>query len=142
LAACTPKPGIPYQAAIDYLRSQNLHYGYADFWQALPLNFLSRRSLIVASTATDAKGFWDRTTHITAQVDAANELFYVFDGSNKDQQGFIQAFEALIANDSITCERANIPPLRIYTHLSRPIRPEELAQVHQSLGLAVSGAGA
>lgn len=135
------KPGIPYRAAIDYLVSRKLAFGYADFWQALPLNFLSQRSLIVASTATDASGFWDRTTHITRRVSESGDIFYVFDASNPAQQLFIQAFEALISQTGLQCERANIPPLRIYSRLSRPVRPEELDTIYRAMGFAASQAG-
>lgn len=132
---------VPYSAAIGYLLERGQVFGYADFWQSIPLTFLSQGRLQVASTATDANGFWDRTGHITRRVDAARDVFYVFDASSKSQQPFIQAFESLIKQTALSCETADIPPLRIYSRLSRPVRPQELDKVYQAMGFAASGAG-
>jgi len=119
--------GLPYRAVIAQLRARGARYGYADFWQALPLTFLSRGALQVASTATDARGFYDRTTHITQRVDAASDVFYVFNMEVPTQRPFAEALEDLARRAQVQYERADIPPLRIYTHLSRPVRPQELA---------------
>ncbi len=118
--------GIPYAAAIEYIASRRLKYGYSNYWTSLPLTFLSQGRLQVSSTATDSAQFYDRTKQITSRVDQSPDVFYVFRTDDSQQAVFIRAFEALLNQQRLQCKQADLGVLRIYTDLSRPVRPKEL----------------
>ena len=115
----------PYDAAMAYLNAQHLRYGYADFWTAIPLTFLSRGRLVVSTTGMDPERFYDRTVSITQQVDAADTVFYLYRRDRPAEQRFAHALEQVARADGMLVQQCEIGPFTVYSGFSRPIRPQE-----------------
>jgi len=122
-----PIPRMPYRDVIAFLQAQGYRHGYA-FAPAVALTFLSKHQLTVAETAADPLQVYDRVVHLTAEVDQAARVFYLYRLDVPEDRDYAQRFEVVARTTDTAFAVQEFPPFRIYWHLSRPIRPRELLE--------------
>ena len=115
----------PFAGLAQYLLAKDLKWGYADYWTAYPLMFLSGEKLVVSPALDPASIFpksKDSYPFYTNQVDARGDVFYV---TNDAPQSLAQ-FDARMTAMRIKYRKDIFPPFIVYYSFSRRIYPAEL----------------
>jgi hypothetical protein len=118
-------PAPPFAKLADHLLAEGYGWGYADYWTAYPLMFLSGEKLVVSPTLDPASIFPKSKgdyPFYTDRVAARGDVFYL----TNDAPGSVALFEGKLAALKVTCHKEDYPPFMIYTSFSRRVYPEEL----------------
>ena len=115
------------RAAVTYLTTTGQTHGYADYWTAMPMLYLSRGTLDIAPLAAGRGRFPD----VTAASDQAADTFYVSATPNSKATTGGKGMEKAFAAHHVTFHRVRIGSLVVYDHLSPALKPWQLG-----LGLA------
>lgn len=98
-----------YSGLQTYLKENDFHYGFADFWLTYKLVFLSDESIILSPLYGV-----DRYPRYTHQVFDDNKPFYIFDYADPYQQGLCDYFEATLHNGPFVYEKHQYDDFIIY----------------------------
>ncbi len=125
----------PFSELAEYLLIKNLKWGYADYWTAYPLIFLSGEKVIVSPTLQPGAVFpksKDTYPFYTNQVDARGEVFYL----TNDLPTSVALFDARMAALKIKYTKEDFPPFMIYHSFSRRVFPSDLVLPAYVSGIA------
>jgi hypothetical protein len=110
LASGWGNPNAPVDRAITTLQAAGVQDGFADYWVAYKLDFLSNQTLVV----TPAKGDVDRQKDFDRQVAAAPQQAWIFVPPSQTEAGFTQfsATSTIAGPDGIP-EQSFVNALRV-----------------------------
>ena len=101
LASGWGNPNATADRAIETLRSNGIRYGFADYWVAYKLDFLSGQTL----TITPAKGDVDRQPSLARAVSRSQEQAWLFVPPSQMTSAYAQFFTTIPGPDGITESR-------------------------------------
>jgi hypothetical protein len=123
---CSKIKSPPYERLADFLVSKNLHWGYAGYWEAYPVIFLSGEKIILSPTLDltsvhpKSKDVYPFYTNI---VNKESNVFYVTNDNTRSVNIFTEKMAAL----KVKFRKYPLPPFMIYHSFSKRIYPEDLA---------------
>jgi hypothetical protein len=122
---CLGTKSPPYAALADHLLSRNLTRGYAGYWPAYPITFVSGEKVIVSPTLftgsilAKSKDTYPFYTNI---VDAQKDVFYL----TNDNPASAAIFEGRMRALKVKYKKDGFPPFLIYSAFSKRVYPAEL----------------
>ncbi|HVO41125.1 MAG TPA: hypothetical protein VMT34_00815 [Aggregatilineales bacterium] len=123
----TDLPNTDDRAVIDFLKAHDGQYGYATYWVAYRLDFLSGEQITLSPLLPYkypyTAGGPDRYPLYTARVQAADRPVLV----TANLPDLDTAIGARLATLGITYERQAIGPFRVYFQLSRRMTSDDLS---------------
>lgn len=122
---CLNVKAPPYGKLADHLLSKNLLRGYAGYWTAYPVTFVSGETVIVSPTlypgSVLAKSK-DTYPFYTNLVDGEKEVFYVTNDSAESAALFDAKMRAL----KVGYKKDRVSPFMVYYSFSKRVYPEDL----------------
>ncbi|MFA6434242.1 MAG: glycosyltransferase family 39 protein [Elusimicrobiales bacterium] len=114
-----------YEKLAAYLSANDLRWGYAGYWTAYPLMFVSGEKIIVSPTL-DLRTVHPRSKgaypFYTDAVDVREKVFYI----TNDDGASVAVFEEKAAKLKLGFKKAPVPPFMVYYSFSRRIYPADL----------------
>ena len=107
--------------AADWMRSHGVSHGYAAYWTAMPMDYLSRGAVTMGALGVEQA----KVNDIEHSVAIASDIAYVHSARPGDPYNFARLLRAHHVGYTV----ATVGPVQIYYHLSRQIRPPELGLV-------------
>jgi hypothetical protein len=122
---CLDVKSPPYPKLAEYLISKGLTRGYAGYWTAYPITFVSGEKVIVSPTLytgsilAKSKDTYPFYTNI---VDAEKDVFYV----TNDSAESAAIVEARLKALKINCKTDTFQPFKVYYSFSKRVYPADL----------------
>ena len=122
---CTGIKSPPYEKLVSWLSAKDMRWGYAGYWPAYPVMFLSKEKIIVSPTL-DLKTVHPRSIGVypfyTDLVNAEEKVFYI----TNDSSGSAALFEKKMSELKVKFQKDPVPPFMVYHSFSRRVYPEDL----------------
>lgn len=111
-----------YQSVVDFLRNNGDRYGYAEYWTAMPLLYLSNRTMDIASTTSGRTKFPD----VTQGADEAPTTFYVAVSPGSLAPNGGRWMEERFKSHGVKYRKTVLGALVVFDRLSPDLKPWQL----------------